>query len=264
MALKLCALASGSKGNAIVIQSRTTSVLLDMGIPYRDFCARLAETGLQINTFDGLVISHTHSDHIKGAEVFCRKTGADVYAHAEAWEDLSQKLHIPASQQRCFESSFSVGDIGVHPFETPHDAPHSNGFCFTAGKSKISVVTDLGHMTKTIFSYIADSDVVLLESNYDEKMLATGFYPEFLKRRIAGERGHLSNRDASIVAAELAKRGVTRQIVLGHLSENNNLRELAFRCCTEQLEQNSIEEGRDIAVDVAAQYVPSRIYEVIK
>lgn len=227
MSLNLVSLASGSKGNATLIISDNTALLVDAGISYTRISESLKDFGLTPEMLDGVVITHEHSDHIAGVKRLseCVK----IYAHPLTARAICR---VQGEIKNCedipfYENGFSIGDIFVQPFRIPHDAEYPLGYSFSCGKSRVSVATDIGRPTVGVFKNIAQSSVVLLESNHDMTMLKTGSYPERLKKRIMSENGHLSNDAAAIIAQRLAVESSVQTLVLGHISENNNKPELA-------------------------------------
>lgn len=218
MPLKICALASGSKGNCIFIGSRRTSLLLDAGVCAKRINAALQSIGEQLP--NDILLSHTHSDHFRYVPALTEKGMTLHYGHI-----MRRFVDVPGAEE--FSGDICIGDITVSPFSVSHDVP-CYGYSFYSEGSKVTVVTDLGFMPKATLEAISDSDAVLIESNYDKDMLAANpNYPAHLKARISGSRGHLSNADAAECVAYLAGKGV-KNIILGHLSEQNNTPEIAL------------------------------------
>lgn len=174
----------------------------------------------------------------------------------------SQKEKINEKNQNIFEndSEFHIGNLQIFPFSTPHDAANPCGFSIVAGHKKLSIATDLGHMEQTIFENLKGSSFVLLESNYDPEVLKMSTYPFSLKQRIAGPHGHLSNNDAGQTIAALMYKDL-KEVMLGHLSKENNFPELAYQTVTEELINNNI-DTKDIKISVASRSNPSKIITV--
>lgn len=259
--MQICSLSSGSKGNCTLIRTENTNILIDLGISYSEMKARLKEIGFS-GSIDGVLVTHTHADHIKGLAVFVkREPDALIYAPKNLWRTLGGQIKAEIERCRSFDSVFRVGDIDVLPFATSHDVPCC-GYTLDCDGERLSVVTDLGHVTDRILSGLDGSSVVLLESNYDEQMLIGGSYPYPLKMRILGERGHLSNQDCAVTAAQLVRSGV-KKIILAHISENNNLYDLAYETTCKHLTGNGIEVGRDVEIYVARQDRPSEIIDTV-
>lgn len=231
---ELCPLGSGSSGNSTLIRSENslsrTSLLVDAGLSCKAICTALEQIGSHYEEIDGILLTHEHSDHIKALPVLLKKLTCPVYASEAVLEYISQNLKIPAHIPLVpiTEQPFAIHDIQVKAFATPHDSVGSFGYQFTVEQGKqLAVATDLGHMTPEIIDHLLTCKAVLLESNYDEGMLMCSSYPYILKRRIVSSKGHLSNPDCAAAALKLAENGV-EHLILGHLSQNNNLPELAY------------------------------------
>lgn len=257
--LKLCSLSSGSKGNCIYIASDTTEILVDFGMSFSYVSDALKKIGTDIGNISGVVVTHEHADHVCGL-LKASQEGLKVYAHARTTLALNAKCgRITTENLPFYDGGFQIGDITVLPFRVPHDAVYPLAYSFVSADDKISVATDIGHPTEGIINNLKNSRILLLEANHDREMLLGGDYPEKLKKRIDGANGHLSNE----VAAEILKKVVspkTKQIVLGHLSENNNTPELAFQTVVDSLYRAGITEGKDVLVDVATQSHTTRIF----
>lgn len=261
--MRICPIASGSKGNCILVCSDQTNLLVDVGITYRDFSKRCEEIGFT-GKIDGILVTHAHNDHIKGIAKMCEmQESAVVYAGRLLWRTLYDKINVDKERCRSFEDAFSAGDIDVLPFPTQHDVDYSCGFTFDCDGDRVSVATDLGEITPPVMESIKGSQVVLLESNYDENMLLDGDYPPYLKQRIMSSHGHLSNTDCAKACVELAKNNV-ETIILGHLSENNNLPELALDRCLRELRQNDVAVGSDVRIELSYQHRPGAFYTAKK
>ena len=252
MELKLCSLRSSSKGNATIIFDHETKILVDCGVSGKVIENCLKEIGIEASEIDAIVITHEHSDHIKGVGVVSRKYNLPIFATAGTWRAMKGQLgNIDEGNIRIFNvgESFMIKDIEVTPFKIPHDAAQPVGFTFEKDGTKVAVATDIGVMTKEIFDMIKGSRTVLLESNYDQLMLEAGTYPYELKRRIKGDLGHLCNEDAALTARDLIKTG-TREIVLGHISQENNYPDLVFETTKLCLECNGFKVDRDVNLHV--------------
>lgn len=239
---KFHSLFSGSKGNASVIRSGGNTLLIDAGMTCKQLLLAMKSRDIDPCSISGILITHTHSDHIKGLRVLCKNIPAKVYAAEQSISTLLRNGHITEEQFGgvCTERNQSIGDFVVSAFPTEHDSEGSCGYCITTPDNRVcSVCTDLGRVTDTVHNAIEGSDLVLLESNYDPDMLRCGCYPDYLKKRISGNEGHLSNRDCAVEAERLIESGTTR-LVLGHLSEENNTPYLAKCTALERLDRNYI------------------------
>lgn len=252
MTLSITPLFSGSSGNAILIRSDDTKILIDAGVSGKRTEQALQSVGVQAAELKAILLTHEHSDHIQGAGVLSRKHNIPIYATTMTWQAASKKLgNVRIHNTREIgKSDFFVDDLLIEPFDTPHDAADSVGFCVSRGAKKIGVATDLGHFPKSVEHRLHACDLVLLEANHDKKMLASGPYPHHLKQRIKSRHGHLSNDDAAHAAIKLSAAGVS-SILLGHLSAENNEARLAFRTVTDALMSEGIVPGQDISLGLA-------------
>lgn len=231
-AMEVITLQSGSSGNCVFVRSGDTCVLFDAGISGSKAESRLAEFGYDIRDCQALVLSHEHSDHISGAGAFHRKFGLPVYANLRTWNATRAKPST--GYMGCpnhFESGkpFQIGSLRIEPLRTPHDAVE--GVCFVIEDNdsgeRFGLLTDLGHVFSGLEAIINSLDAVLIESNYDEEMLLQGPYPQHLKNRIAGKRGHISNEDAAQLL-DKCQASQLQWVCLGHLSGQNNSPEVAL------------------------------------
>lgn len=251
--MNIFSLKSGSRGNAALLYSDKTKILIDCGSSGKALTAALSGLDITPDELNGIVVTHEHTDHISGIGVMMRRYGLPVWANHATWEAMSPSIgNVPDTLIRTFHTgdSFEIGDIGVSPFSIPHDAADPVGYCFESGGEKIAVATDIGELKKDLFTAIRGSKTVLLEANHDVNMLEIGSYPMSLKRRIRGKLGHLSNDDAGKAAEFLVNLG-TENILLGHLSEENNYPELALQTVACALSCAGIKIGRDVMLGVA-------------
>ncbi|MFA7636709.1 MAG: MBL fold metallo-hydrolase [Monoglobales bacterium] len=254
---KFCSIVSGSSGNALFLEHKNTKILIDCGISCARICAALKSIHVNPAEINGIVVTHEHSDHISGVRVFSNKFGCSVYAGERT---LGNMTCFDAQAVKSGES-FEIGDIGIRPFDIPHDAAEPFGYSFMLGGLSISVATDMGKINAEVAEAIRGSEVVFLEANHDREMLLTGPYPYYLKERIIGVEGHLSNDQSASLAAALARTGTTK-IILGHLSDTNNTPELALKTVADALSESGLEVGKDIVLDVAERYSIGNIYEL--
>lgn len=246
-------LASGSDGNVTYIEEGENKILLDIGLSCSETAKRLDKIGINPYEISAIIVSHEHSDHIKGIDIFSSKYNIPVYAHESVWIGLDEKLKkVKLENRKLFDGQFEFKELVITPVEVPHDVK-CYGYSFSNANNKISVLTDLGHINDRILNSIKGSGLVYLEANYDRDMLMTGTkYPMSLKRRIDGPRGHLSNAVSGETVEFLAKTG-TRQVVLSHLSKENNTPPLAYTSVCSSIKKEGIIEGKDICIDVASQ-----------
>lgn len=235
----ICPLGSGSSGNSTLIKGGETAILVDAGLSCKAICSALEQIGSHYEELDAILLTHEHSDHVKALPVLLKKLTCPVYGPEPVLDYLSHTMKIPAHTPLVPlpEAAFAVHDLEILSFSTPHDSVRSVGYQIgTPAGKRLAVATDLGHMTDEIMDYLFPCQAVLLESNYDDGMLMCSSYPYPLKRRIASSMGHLSNSDCAAAAVALAQNGL-EHLILGHLSQNNNLPELAFRTTHLALEQ---------------------------
>lgn len=238
--LRLCPLYSGSSGNCIFVENGQTRLLVDCGVSGKKIEQALLAHGIAPDSINAVLVTHEHSDHIKSVGIIHRKTGAEIYANLGTFEAFEGSIgKYDESAVHIFEGTFSVGDIEVKPFSVPHDAADPVGYVFSDGVRKASVCTDIGHVTEEISKKVFGSDVVLLEANHDVEMLKAGPYPYSLKERILSNRGHLSNENAGVMCKKLIEHG-TKDIILGHLSMQNNNPDLAYLTVKSVLEEGGI------------------------
>ncbi|WP_075185914.1 MBL fold metallo-hydrolase [Teredinibacter haidensis] len=220
MSLQFASLGSGSKGNATVIRSDKTTLLLDCGFALRELGSRLANLGLSPSELDAVLVTHEHSDHCKGIGALARKHRTPVYMTlgTHLGRDYGE---LPNLQLIQGYKPFTLGDIDITPIAVPHDAREPAQFFFTHQRLKFGVLTDLGCITPHVLQAYSHCDGLILEANHDPQMLAVGPYPPSLKRRVGGDWGHLSNAQAYSFL-ELALLPKLQQLVIGHISEKNN------------------------------------------
>lgn len=258
--MRLHVLASGSKGNAAIVENVVTGegILIDCGICKRDFLSRCDEADFDLRRLKGVLITHEHTDHTKGLGVVYRalvKFGVHPTIHAsEAVRDASRDIGELLEQDLCDVCSFAAGDalslagLAVHAFATSHDAAQSFGFRIERGSDAIGYMTDTGVVTPQAHEALGGCRLLALEANHDPRMLAEGPYPYPLKRRIASDRGHLSNEQSAAELAGLLHDGLAAVVAM-HVSENNNDYELPGKALRELLAR----EGHSARVNVAYQ-----------
>ncbi len=230
--MRLCSIASGSSGNCIYIGSENHHILIDAGISGKRIEAGLEELELTGREVDGILITHEHSDHIKGLGVISRKYGIPIYATPGTRDALKTMAGLGKIDEGLFheihaDEDFILGDLEISPFRISHDAAEPVAYRVACGEKKMAVATDLGIYTDYTIDHLKDLDVLLLEANHDIRMLQVGAYPYYLKQRIAGELGHLSNESAGKLLCQVLHDNM-KAVFLGHLSKENNYEELAY------------------------------------
>lgn len=221
--LKLCVLASGSSGNSIFIGNGETRILVDAGLSARQTAVRLAEIGERVEDLDAICVSHEHGDHVKGIRVLHKKYGIPVYANGGTLDALNGSCKHEGVQYCQFTTgtSFDVGGFSIEPFSVPHDAYEPVGFVLRTGTACVGIATDMGVVTHLVREKLRGCHIIVLESNHDEALLHAAERPWRLKQRINGNQGHLSNRTAAMLAAEIAGECL-QHLFLAHLSSDCN------------------------------------------
>ncbi|MCF7796268.1 MAG: MBL fold metallo-hydrolase [Lentisphaeria bacterium] len=259
--LKFVNLGSGSKGNASIVFNESNMILIDAGLSAAQIRKRMALLALDIDDVEAVLITHEHGDHVNGCKrLFERQQKLQFFINPISYRALPQAFPEP----RHFEprvhffnagDRFQVGSLQVQCVPTLHDSQSSTGFVVQNEKVSLGYMTDLGAVTEDNFLALKDVSFLLMEANYDHDMLWNGPYPAFLKARVHGNYGHLSNDHSSEFIRLLATLGRLRRVMLGHLSEKNNLPEKA---------RATVENRQDVPLEleIASQYEPSPIIEV--
>lgn len=266
MTVRFCPIGSGSNGNCTYIGAGGTHILIDAGFSGARVEKGLAQAGVSCADISAIFITHEHSDHIQGAGILSRRYGFPLFATEKTWERIDRHNMLgrvaPALKRAVRPGeACHVGDVTAEPFNIPHDCAEPVGYRVYAGGRKITVATDIGHVTETVREGVAGCDLLLLESNYDEDMLKNGRYPAQLKRRVAGPGGHLSNAAAGLLLADIA-RGGPKTVFLGHMSEENNLPLLAMDTVSGILAAGGVRVGEDIRLMMAHRGCVSEMVEL--
>ena len=257
-------LASGSDGNLTYVETDNAKILIDIGLSCKEIENRLKLLNVLGSEIDAILITHEHSDHIKGLDVFASKYNIPVYAHVDGWNAINSKLTRVKTQQKFSFSlaPFGVKDVLISAFKLSHDSSCCVGYSLESGGKKISIATDLGKFDENILKALSGSQLVFLEANHNVELLKKNpNYSLMLKQRILSSRGHLSNVDSAKVIAYLAQNG-TKQVVLSHLSRENNRPSLAYEEITTFLQTLGIKEGENIKIDIASP-LPGKIFKII-
>ena len=259
--LHICSLRSSSKGNSTLVFSNTTKILVDCGISCRMTVSALSDIGVSPEEINAIFVTHEHSDHIKGIDLFSKKFDVPVYSNSATWSVMRPSLSgVSEENVKIIEDEgILIGDINICAFPIPHDAVNPVGYTFVSGSEKVSVATDMGTVNDYIFEALRGSDKVLLEANHDLNLLLMGHYPEPLKRRIKSDKGHLCNEKAAEMALSLLKCG-TKKFLLGHLSQENNHPDLAYVTVREMLSSIGLGEGKDFILKMT---YPDKTGEVL-
>lgn len=252
--LRYCSLFSGSSGNCTYVGTAEGGLLIDVGVSARRITAALKERDIDPATIRAVLLTHEHNDHVAGLRVLCKQNGWPVIASEGTLEALTehntvtpeQKLYLLPQNKR-----LTVAGMQITPFDTPHDSRQCYGYRIdTADGRSLAMTTDLGYMPQSVMDTIIGCQFLHIESNHDPAMLMGGEYPYWLKQRIRGQGGHLSNQDCAAVLPDLLAAGATR-IVLAHLSEHNNTPTLARECAETALSACGATQGKDYLLSVA-------------
>ena len=240
--IKLSTIASGSSGNSSIIASGNLHIMADCGISKKKALEGLYLLG--ISSLDAILLTHSHIDHIKSVEKLALEFDIPIFTSSET----AKHFTIDNSYINIVDDKkvFTLGDMKITPFSTMHDSVGSLGFTFKTNDDKASLLTDTGIVTEEMFSHLKGSTSIILESNYDEKMLEEGPYPYFLKERIKGQKGHLSNVYSAKISEKLLESG-TKNFILAHLSDKNNDPDIAFNCTNDVLSKKGLSYTLKIA-----------------
>ncbi|MGL4450432.1 MAG: MBL fold metallo-hydrolase [Sarcina sp.] len=261
-----CSLYSGSSGNCILVGSEKTKVLIDVGVPGKKVIEALERIKQDPKEIKGIFVTHEHGDHIKGVGIISRKFNIPIYANEATWNEMKSKIgNIKENNINIIEkrSLTTIEDLNIQAFNIPHDAVSAMGYTITdSNGNKSSIVTDLGTFTDEIRQNIKDSDIILLEANHDIEMVKFGPYHYELKRRVLSEVGHLCNEDCADALVDIMSDKKFRRVVLGHLSNTNNVPELAYRAVVNILAENGLDYKEDLKLTIAKRHEPSNYIEI--
>ena len=264
--MRLCSIASGSSGNCVYLSHASTHLLIDAGISGKRIEQGLLEIGVEPSALSGILVTHEHSDHIQGIGILARKYGIPLYGTVETFCAMKKgktnigKIDDALFQQVFPEKEFMIGEISVTPFSVSHDAANPVAYIFEADGHKVGMATDLGVYTEKTVQYLNKSEILYLESNHDVNILMVGGYPYYMKHRIIGEHGHLSNDTAAELLCKLYHKGL-QHVLLAHLSKENNYPELAYETVRAELLMK-VGEANMPTLQVAPRDVLSGIFEI--
>lgn len=261
MTLRFSVLASGSTGNAFYIESDKERLLVDAGLSGKQMDHLFSEINIDPSTLTGILVTHEHSDHIKGLGIIARKYNLPIFANEKTWNamersigkiGLDQKFYFNMEQVKTFQ------DLDVESFGVSHDAAEPMFYTFHHEGKKVALVTDLGYVSERIKKTVEDADAYIFEANHDVGMLRMGRYPWNVKRRILGDTGHVSNEDCGLALTDIISNR-TKRIYLAHLSLDNNMKDLA------RMSVDSVLQERGITLDLhdTDPKAPTPLYEVV-
>ena len=237
--MKICLLASGSKGNSILVESGKTKLLIDAGLSARELRKRLDSVGVEAESLDALLITHEHGDHVRGLGPLVRQLDLPVYLQTDLARKLPDVGKPECVQEFVDGEEFTIKDLTIRPFAITHDCLAPVGFTLDGELGKVGVATDLGIVTRLVTECLQDCRALVLETNHDEELLRDGPYPWKLKQRVRSNHGHLSNNAAGNLLQSLLWNGL-ETVFLGHLSETNNRPDLAVAVVSAILEKQNI------------------------
>ena len=262
--LNFCSLYSGSSGNSLFIETENTKILVDIGLSCKKIEEALTSIEESPNSIDAILITHEHSDHIKGLSTISHKFDIPVFATRETFDAMPLQTEKISNKNINYFSpneKFNINDLEITPFSIPHDAANPCGFTINNSKHQLSIATDIGHMTNDIVKHLEGSELLLLESNYDIEVLKCCKYPFRLKSRIAGSTGHLSNTMSGKTISYLLKNGNLHTALLGHLSKESNFPELAYQTVIDELLSNNC-NTESINLSVASRELPGKLIKL--
>lgn len=252
---QLCSLASGSSGNCIYVGNDNTHILIDAGISGKRIKEGLTSINIDPDNLDGILVTHEHSDHIKGLGVMARRHRIPIYLTSQTWSELKDNKTVGKIDEALIrfikpDKAFYVNKMEIMPFKTFHDATDSVCYTFNSDNKKIGMVTDSGKFDEYMINHLRDSNLLYVEANHDVKMLESGSYPYYLKRRILSDLGHLSNEHSTRLISEIIHKELSH-VVLAHLSKENNHPDIAYLEAKHLLDQVKKEKNYDIQLVVA-------------
>jgi len=260
--INVSVLASGSSGNSIYINDGKNSFLVDAGLSGKKIVNRLKKIDVHPDEIDGIFITHEHKDHIKGVGILSRRLDVPIYANDETWASCNHELgKLKEKNIKVFDKEFSFGDFDIRTIRISHDASAPVAYVVNRNNKKIILATDMGYINDELMEELNDVDLLLSESNHDIDMLMSGSYPRFLKNRIRGNQGHLSNDAAAEILPKIIN-GKCPNILLGHLSKENNNPKVAYMTVENILKQEGLIVDQDLRLDLTYQNKPTRVYEI--
>lgn len=259
--MRFSVIASGSTGNCLYVETDETRLLIDAGLSGKQIEAGLKEIGTAPSSIDALLVTHEHSDHIKGLGVLARRYDLPIYTNSSTWAALDGQIGKITEQQRCIlerDDAVDFGDLKVESFGISHDAAEPMGFCIYHRDKKLSLVTDLGYVSQRIKEKIREADAYIFESNHDVEMLRMGSYPWNVKRRILSDVGHLSNETAGETLSEILA-GQGEKVYLAHLSLDNNMTDLARLTVQNILQDAGFSLDKEVKLHDTHPYRPTKL-----
>lgn len=254
--MQVSVLASGSSGNSVYVESDKSKILFDCGVSGKYIHNAMEKIGRDPSQINAIVVSHEHHDHIAGVGVLSRKYNIPVYINKPTYEE---SVPITKELDNTNKSSeMDIGDINIQSIKISHDAVKPRAFIISNKKTKLGIITDLGYVDSCIEKAVKSVNTVILESNHDSEMLRLGPYPKMLKRRVASDKGHISNFQAANLICEHATPKL-KNVFLAHLSRTNNSQEIAYNTFTSTLWHR---QDLNLDIEIAEPFSPSRLLQL--
>ncbi|GAA5416522.1 putative metallo-hydrolase YycJ [Paraliobacillus ryukyuensis] len=265
MTVRFSVLASGSTGNAFYIGTEKENILVDAGLSGKQIDRLLTEAQIDPNSLSRILVTHEHSDHIKGLGIVARKYNLPIYANEKTWKAMQHALgKLSLDQKFVFnmEETKTFHDIDVTSFGVSHDAAEPMFYTFQHNNKKVALVTDLGYVSERIKKTVENADALIFEANHDVSMLQMGRYPWNVKRRILGDTGHVSNDDCALALTDIIG-DKTKRIYLAHLSKDNNMKALARMSVANHLSEQGFPLGQGLDLYDTDPNNPTSMYELV-
>lgn len=246
--LSFSILASGSSGNCTYIETSCQKIIVDAGLSGKKVQGLLAQIDRKMDDIDAIFVTHEHSDHVQGVGILSRKFNLPVYANKETWLAMDKNIGIVKEENRRYvqpDEMLSLGDLDIMTYSVSHDAISPQFYAFQKGKKQFVMLTDTGYVSQKLRSLLVNANAYLIESNHEIEMLRYGKYPWSLKQRILSDKGHLSNEDGALAMIDLIGEN-TSDVYLGHLSRDNNTKQLAMHAMEDILNQHDIDIQKQI------------------
>jgi len=266
MELNFYSLSSGSSGNCYYLGNEFHGILIDAGISATSINKFLKNTDISMQTIMGVLITHNHTDHIRGLEVLTRKNSLPAFTTHKIWKSIltpQKKISPDCIHEIPLKQKFHLAGFDIEAFPVCHDAPETIGFHICTGDKKITIATDLGHICQTAAPYIKAANLLVIESNYDEQMLVNGKYPHYLKARIQSDHGHLGNHQTSAFLADNISDNL-RNICLAHLSKNNNTPEIVLQTLQQTFSERGIILNGQQRISILNRNMPTNMIRLIE
>jgi phosphoribosyl 1,2-cyclic phosphodiesterase len=265
MKLNFFSLSSGSSGNCYWLGNEFHGILIDAGISATSIRKFLRNMNISMQTIMGVLITHNHTDHIKGLELITRKNTLPAFTTQKIWKSIltpQMKISPDCIREISLQKKFHLAGFDIEAFPVCHDAPETIGFQICAGDKKVTIVTDLGHICQTSAPYIKEANLLVIESNYDEQMLVNGSYPHYLKARIRSDHGHLGNHQTAAFLADNINDKLSN-ICLAHLSKNNNSPEIVLQTLQQTFSERGITLNGQPRISILNRNTPTDMINLI-